>query len=204
MELKRVVNNMDVLYKSTMEDTFRSKIPMVKEVIMEGYDELSSFVIDTGSKSDPAQLREQFVLSLDKFEFVKKEGDTIFFEVPDMDTFNFTDLELIEHILEGPVGEFVEVPQEALSKLNIVGNLTPVNSLVEPQDRVYLWESSDELQAIARQVLGYPLVIFPFDTPQYELVFGIANDYVENNIDEWIKGSLAIAQQKISQTYRRI
>ena len=67
-----------------------------------------------------------------------------------------------------------------------------------------MWESSDKLKVRARQLLGYQLVTFPFDSPQYESVFGVANDYVTNNIDEWKKHSLTIAQQKINQTYRRI
>jgi len=206
MELKRAVNNINMIYKITMEETFTSKIPAVMDIILDGYDALSSFVIDTRSMSDPAQLKEQFMLSLNKFEFVRKEGNTIFFEVPDMDTFDFTDLELIEQILEGTVGEYVEVPHEALSILGIVLNLIPINVLAEPQDRVYIMEANDELKARARRLLGYPLVIFPFsDTPsQYELVFGGANTYVEENIDSWIDTAIKEANNKVSQTYKRI
>ncbi len=205
MKLDRSIHNINNLYDIKIEEVFKSKVSAVKDIIMNDYDQLSSFIVDTRSKADPAQLKELFILALDDFEFVKNTPN-LMFSLPDLDTFDFTDLELIEQILEGTVGEYVEVPHEALSILGIVLNLIPINVLAEPQDRVYIMEANDELKARARRLLDYPLVIFPFsDTPsQYGLVFGGADTYVEENIDSWIDTAIKEANNKVSQTYKRI
>ena len=205
MKVDRVINNINSLYGIKIEEVFRSKVDEVKNIIISDYDKLSSFIVDTKSKADPAQFKELFILAIDKFEFIKNEINPIF-SIPDLDTFDFTDLELVEQILEGIAGEYVEVPHEILSTLGITSSLIPINALVDSQDKVYIMEANDKLKTRAERWLGYPLVVFPFSNipAQYELVFGGADVYVGENIDDWVNTALKVAADKVSQTYKRI
>jgi len=186
-----------------LEQMFEDKIPELIEVIMEGYDSLSVKVSDSNSKTNPELFRDQFKEKLDNFTYVYKTLTQTKLVVPDMYNFNFVGIPIVEQILEGTAGTFVEILHEDLVKLTGKSTINeePVDSSITKQKRVYLIRYDDKVRQAEKGVLKKKLIRFPFsNTPALDAtVFGVAEEYVVDNIDKWIDSTLKTSTKEISQ-----
>jgi len=96
-----------------------SRIDEVKDVIVDSYSQqLTNVVTDKRSKTRPEDYIEDFIARLDNFEYVTVTNGQVSFTVPDMSNFDFSGkLRVIENILEGIVGQYVEVNGDQYAKI---------------------------------------------------------------------------------------
>ena len=126
---------------------------------------------------------------------VVTDGMKVKFSVPDMEKFNFNNsaLRVIQNILEGTSGTYVEVDAEQYEQMygkRPVG-LQAFDDTARKKDIVYVMRYTSELRrrefdAFRRR----ELVRYPFsNTPPID-IFSAGDRYVEDNIRDWIHDSV--------------
>lgn len=206
MKLKRTIKNIDNSYRASLLKIFKSNIVIVREILFDAYDELSLWVTDENSKADPVLFKDLFEQSIDNFEFVRQRKSGITFSVPNIETFNFRNQGLLQQIMEGTPGDYVEMSSTDLNTLNIVPNVLPINPMDSADSQVFLIAYTNIIEQQEVSLLHKRLVHFPFSNtpPMEDQVFGKARNYVKNNIKKWNKQALTTSTRDISQKYRRI
>jgi len=180
-----------------IEQIIESQIEVIKELIMDGYDSLSVKVSDPKSKTNPEMFRDKFQGNLNTFEFLYKSEAQIQLNTPDMVNFNFSGIPVVEQILEGTVGTFVEISHEDLIKL--IGKTTinedPIDPSATKRERVYLIKYDDKVRRGEKTILKKKLIRFSFsNSPALDdTVFGPAEEYVNENMETWIERSLKVS-----------
>lgn len=191
-----------------LEQALESQIEGIKEIIMDGYDSLSVKVTDPKSKTNPELFRDQFEERVEAFEYLYKNEDSTKLTLPAMDNFNFSGIPIVEQILEGTVGTFVEISHEDLTKLTGKSTINndPVDSSVTKQKRIYLVKYNDKVRRGEKDILNKKLVKFSFsNTPALDdTVFGPAEEHVDSNIEKWIDATLKVSTKEISQKYGKV
>jgi len=190
---------------SELVEAFEDHIDEVKELIMDGYDTLSVRVTDTHSKTNPMLYRDAFEERLDTFVFIAREEDSINLSLPELDTFDFSGIPIIQTILTGPIGSFVEIDHDDLVKISgkTTVNRNPIDETVTKQKRVYLIRYTDQVRKKEKDVLKKKLVKFAFSNqPGLDKdVFGPAEEYVNANIEDWLDKSIKTSTKKIKQKF---
>jgi len=188
-----------------LEQSLEVQVEVIKEIIMDAYDSLSVKVSDPKSKTNPEMFRDRFKERLEIFEYLYKSGEVTELILPALDNFNFTGIPIVEQILEGTVGTFVEISHEDLTKLTGKSTINnePIDPTVTKQKRVYLVKYDDKIRRGEKNILKKKLIKFSFsNTPALDAtVFGPAEEYVDSNIEKWIEGTLKISIKEISQKY---
>lgn len=175
-----------------VETFLTHKIDDVKDVLLKGYDRLNMYVSNSKSISNIEIYRDTFENSVNSFIYLEKEDQNLVFNVPDIESFDFSELNIIKQILEGTTGNYVEILDKDLIKIDkkLLLNKEQVNL---PNGKTfYLIRYNSYIKGAEKHILGKKLVKFPFSNtpPLYEMVFGPVTNYVDRNIDKWIDDCL--------------
>ena len=200
-KVMKMVKKFQGLVEKELVKVFSSAEEEVKEAIMTSY-RTELVVSDRNSKTNP-QLEiyiEEMLNRLDEFEYVQEtEEGKIAFVVPDMDNFDFSGpkMRVIEQILEGTVGVYVEVSAEDYEKMfdKRVLARDPIDASVPRKEIIYLMRYNSvlrnaEINTFGRR--GY-LVKYPFSNTPPIRIFDEADKFVDENIDDWIEAALKSA-----------
>ena len=200
-KVMKMVKKFQGLVEKELVKVFNSAEEEVKEVIMTSY-RTELVVSDRNSKTNP-QLEiyiEEMLNRLDEFEYVQEnEEGKITFVVPDMDNFDFTGskMRVIEQILEGTVGVYVEVSAEDYEKMFDKRILArdPIDASVPRKEIIYLMRYNSVLRNAERNTFGRRgyLVKYPFSNTPPIRIFDEADKFVDENIDDWIEAALKSA-----------
>lgn len=204
LKKKRVKREVKAFIKEKVKADLEEKIALIKEMILENLSELSTYLDGTDSKIDLDYYGDILKERLEDFEYIENSVSSVKLVVPDIDNFNFDNLEFLEIIMEGLIGTYAEATlYETLELLGNDHGLKPINLLANPNDYIYLIQVDDWLINKEKEVLGYSLVRLPFSNvePLYGQLFGTVLEFVEENITDWINTSIKDGMEKIKQTY---
>lgn len=205
---KKMTTNLNKRIIYDIEKRFEEELEAVHYYIMEGYDWLSMLVSDPDSKTNPYIYRDKFEERILSFGMIKKTAKSVNFVTPDIDNFDFHELPIVEQILNGTSGTYVEISQEDMEKITgtTVINTRPVDPSVSKKDRIYLERYTNSIRAKEKTVLKRKLVLFPFSNtpPLHNKVFGPADEYVTDNIDSWVKEAASHSQAVIMDGYKGV
>ena len=189
----KIVNTYKELTKKQIISRLEIASTEVIDHIMILYDdELVSVVTNRDSRADPRHYREEFLERLNDFEYIEVFEDVINFIVPSMNNFDFSGcLKIIENIMDGTVGTFIEVDGEQYESL--FPNKKP--PIVEELDRsvsksrmIYLVKYNYGLGKRWKSVFPREkMVKFPFSNVPPIPIFEEANTFVDDNLDKWIE-----------------
>ncbi len=205
-KVMKMVKKFQGLVEEELEKVFTTAEEEVKEVIMVSYT-TELIVNDRNSKTNP-QLDiyiTEMTNRLDEFEYVQEteEGKTAFV-VPDMENFDFSGpkMRVIEQILEGTVGIYVEVTAEDYEKMfgKRVFAREPMDTSVSKKEMIYLMRYNSVVRTAERNTFGKRgyLVRYPFSNTPPIRIFDEAEKLAGEKIDGWIKESIknAITKQR--------
>ena len=177
-------------------------IPNIQEIIMQEYDiELSGRVTDRKSRTNPIYYRDEFEEALLNFEWIEMESGAIKLVTPETNTFNWRQgrLRVIEKILEGLVGRYLEVDgQQYVTMYNKPPIAEPFDKTVPRKQRIYTLKPTTALKR--RWVQTFPkeqMVDYPFSNQPPVDIFDAANKYVEEEIRGWIDEAIKDATKEI-------
>ncbi len=196
--------NLEKFIKDKLFIKFNSIVPKIKDIIMKDYDDLSNLVIDSRSKTNPTLFRDDFVSNLDSFLYIEDIKDTMNLHVPDMETFDFSGkLKIIQTILEGVAGVYVEISLEDYIKIfnRGISNVDFIHGQDSLKDSVFLVRYNDDIKTIESK-LKTPFVIFPFSNMSSSDILEKAEKFVNANIDQWVEESVEEATKELSKFYR--
>ena len=207
-QVMKTVKKFQKLAEKEIVKVFSSAEEEVKETIMVSYS-TELVVNDRNSKTNP-QLEmyvEEMLSRLDEFEYVR-EGDEgkVMFVVPDMENFDFSGpkMRVIEQILEGTVGVYVEVNVEDYERMfgkRILAR-EPLDASVPRKEIIYLMRYNSVVRNAERNTFGRRgyLVRYPFSNTPPIRIFDSAEKLVDDKIDGWIKEALksATKQQRMA------
>lgn len=202
---KKLSGDMNKLIKQKLSQKFKMASEEIKAAIIAEYDdELVDVVTDRESKTNPNFYRDEFIDRLNKFEYVETTGDRLSIKVPDMETFDFSGrLQIIEHIMEGMAGIYVEVNEEDYKA--IFGkrpvNEDPLDEYVPPSERIYLVRYNSKMRQAERE-LNKKFVRYPFSNTPPIKILEEGERFVDNNMSRWIEEALEEAQKEFVRTYR--
>jgi hypothetical protein len=201
--VRKKVEEFDAYIREIYVDNLETYyIPIIQGIILQEYDsELTGRVTDRRSRTNPIYYRDEFEEALINFEWIERGRDYTKLTVPDISTFNWNQgrLRIIENILEGTIGTFIEVDEEQY--VAMYGKrpvIRPFDSTVSIKQRIYLLRLSSNVLKKWRS--AYPKkreVRFPFSNQPPTDIFDTANRYVEGEIDGWIDEAIKEAQKEI-------
>jgi hypothetical protein len=203
----RFAIDLETLIKYRLDMEFKEAMERIKAIILEKYDdELVDVVTDRDSKTNPNLYRDEFSKRLDNFEYIDDLSNTVSLQLPTMETFDFSGrLRIIEHIMEGLSGTYVEVNEEDYIK--IFGkrpiNEDPLDEYIPPKERIYLLRYDKRMRQ-AEQDLEKKFVRYPFSNSPPIRILDVAEKFVDDNIDTWIKEALEEAQREFVNTYKGV
>ena len=201
---KKLIEGFDGLMRKNVLTTLESAVEEVKQIIIDKYDEeLLDIVTDRNSKTNPNLYRDDFIERLDKLTYVE-DGNEISIVVPDMETFDFSGrLRVIENIMEGTSGTYVEVNEEdyeAIFNKKPV-NADPLDEYVPRKERIYLVRHNNKVRTVER-TLKKRFVKYPFSNKQPVDILEVGDEYVEKNMDGWIKNALEKALKEYVKKHK--
>jgi hypothetical protein len=177
-------------------------IPTIQNIILQEYDyELTGRVTDRRARTNPAYYRDEFSTALTEFKWVDRGSDYVKLIVPEVSTFNWNQgrLRIIENILEGTLGIYIEVDEEQYVAMY---GKRPIDrsfdNTVSIKERIYLLRLTNNVAKRWKEI--YPKekeVRFPFSNQSPIDIFDGANKYVSNNINSWIDEAIKEAQKEI-------
>jgi hypothetical protein len=202
---KKLSGDMNKLIKQKLSQKFTEAAEEIQAAIVAEYDdELVDVVTDRNSKTNPNFYRDEFIDRLSKFEYIETTGDRLSIKVPDMVTFDFSGrLKIIEHIMEGMAGIYVEVNEEDYK--TIFGkkpiNEDPLDEYVPSQERIYLVRYNSKMKQAERE-LNKKFVRYPFSNTPPIKILEEGERFVDDNMSRWIEEALEEAQKEFVRTYR--
>jgi len=179
-------------------------IPRIQEIIMQEYDiELTGRVIDRKSRTNPIYYRDEFEEALLNFEWIETEGGAMKLVTPETNTFDWRQgrLRIIEKILEGLVGRYVEVDgQQYITMYDKPPIGEPFDKTVPRKQRIYTLRATALLKR--KWSIAFPkkpLVNYPFSNQPPIDIFDAANQYVKEEIRGWIDEAIKEATKEIAK-----
>lgn len=203
-EASKIAKTLDDLIDQELLNKLTSNVEEVKELIIETYDqELINVVTSSDSKTRPEDYLDDFMEKLEEFEYIEEVNDQLIFRVPDMENFDFSGrLRVIENILEGIVGTYVEITGGQW--LQIFGKskvpTDPIDSSVPVKERVYLLKYNAFIKGKEKE-LNVKFVRYPFSNAGPMDIFDDVNRYVSDEISKWIDEAVSNAQTRLSEEY---
>lgn len=206
MDMKRAVKGTEGKVKKEVIDKLNDIKADVVAMIMDDYD-ARLVVDDRNSKTNPQdpKYRDEFENRLMNFDFINMVGGRISFKLPDMETFDFrgNTMKVIEQILEGTAGIYVEVSEEDYEKMfgKKIISKDPLDTSVPKKERVYLMRYSNIVRAAERNTFGRNnyLTKYPFSNTPPIPVLDAADIYVRNNMDRWVEDAINDVVKKIKK-----
>jgi hypothetical protein len=182
-----------------------SRIDEVKGVIVDSYSQqLTNVVTDKRSKTRPEDYIEDFITRLDNFEYVTVTNGQVSFTVPDMANFDFSGkLRVIENILEGIVGQYVEVNGDQYAKIFGKSGVTKhlSDSSLSTKEKIYLLKYNAFIRSKEKE-LKTNFVMYPFSNAGPMDIFKDVNDYVATQLPLWLKEAVVDAQLKLGEVIK--
>lgn len=201
MEIIRTVSKkVELALKKQLKNDAEIFIEEIKQIILNEYDnKLMGFKTDNKSKINYNSYRDEFILRLDNFQFVKDNENGITLDIPDMETFDFSDgLELVETMMEGLSGVYIETNEQEYSY--IFGRkprlADAIDKSVSPKNRTFLIRYTGKVRQVEKE-LNTRFVRFPFsNTPSIDIL-ETGKLFVDENIDQWINDSIELANKEV-------
>jgi hypothetical protein len=202
---KTVSKKVDSALKKNLNDILINAIEEIKQIIIEEYDEeLMSAKKDRRSKIDYDKYRNEFISRLNDFQFIKDSGNGIILDIPDMETFDFSDgLEIVQTMMEGLSGIYVEVNEKEYSYIfGKKPKLTDaIDKSVASKDRVFLIRYIGNVRN-AEKDLNKRFVRYPFSNIPPIDVLEAGDIFVRDNLDEWVNNSIGRANKEVVTSYK--
>lgn len=171
----------------------REVVPKIIDLVMEDYSFLLNGVADPKSKLAPELYEGEFRSRLEDFRFVEVTIDGVSITNPSMKNFDFShELDVIENILEGVVGIYVEVSREdyiEATKMQTYRGEYKEVYLIKYTPTVKRWEIN-----LDKKFDRYPFS----NTPPID-IFGRANVFVEKNLDGWINNAIDKSEKHLGK-----
>lgn len=198
-------------FKAILRNELESKLKeiskQVQEILLNAYDS-ELVVIDRRSKTNPQspKYRDMFGQRLMSFEYIISQNNNIEFVLPDMETFDFSGnpMQVVQHILEGTAGIYMEVSAEDYEKMFGKTYVTkePFDTDVPKKEIIYLMRYDNRLRTAERNTFGKNgyLVKYPFSNTPPIPILEAANQFVGTNMDRWVKEVVKTAERKFKQT----
>lgn len=200
MAVRKKVEQLDgLIQEKYIENLENYYIPTIQNIILQEYDiELTGSVTDRKSKTNPIYYRDEFEQALLDFEYVGQ--GSIKLTTPETDNFNWNQgrLKIIENILEGTSGIYVEIDEEQY--IAMYGKrpiIQPFDKTVPLKERIYIVRLTGDVRR--RWAQTYPkdkIVRFPFSNQPPIDIFEPADKYVQENINSWIDEAITTAVQR--------
>lgn len=181
-----------MLFRKKLHSKLEGAVELIKQMIIDKYsDELIDVVTDPDSKTNPNLYLDEFIDRLDEFEYIEKTSNSFSLLVPDGETFDFSGrLKVLETIINGVSGTYVEVNEDdyvAIFNKRPV-NEDPLDEYVPPSERIYLVRYLNNVRK-TEQRLNKKFVRYPFSNSPPIKILEVADEFVKDNIDEWIDES---------------
>ena len=177
----------------------------IRSSVMDGFLLIEDLLEDVETNIDFNIIKEIFLERLMKFEFIPESEDPNRLDVvlPTIDNFDFSDIEIMEIILNGVVGDFVEANYDEISQLfgNIHGKLLKVNSVIG--DFIYIIPINEDLVLQEKRILGYSLNRFPFSNspPIYKEFFSKSVNFIDDNLSDWVNKIIKTSLRDVTHKY---
>lgn len=204
---RRAGKDMAALVKDSLYERFEQAAVEVQDIILQEYDdELVDVVTDRDSRTNPNYYRDEFQARLEAFDYIEESGDDLTFNVPDMENFDWSGrLRVIQVIMEGLLGEYVEMDEEEYKS---VFNKKPVaeqslDEYVPPKMRIYLIKYNATVRQSEKE-LNKKFVRYPFSNTPSINVMDEGEEYTNDNMDRWIKEAFEEAQKKFVNRYKGV
>jgi len=186
----RSVDKLELLIKDELNTVLGEKaVPLIKQMLLESYEVNLEGVVD--SEYDfirPEFYRQFFEERLEGFEYIVDNGDYLTLRCPDEENFDFSgDLSFINTILNGIVGNYYKVH---LSELGIY----------DEDDVFIISEDSDLLGGLDLTNLS----LFEFSNSEPIDLFSETDEFVSENIDDWIEEANSKAINKYEEYMKGI
>ena len=196
-----ISEDMKTLTKSRFKKVFLSERDRIHEMIMDQYNEkLVDVVANNESLIDPTFYSDLFSSRLYDFEFIDEDGDSVIINSPDINSFDFSNgLEPIEFILEGVVGEYVEISDD--DYLSVFNALPQVNDdMISFPEGVHLIKNSITINKL-ENILNKKFTIYPFSNMPPIDIFSDAESFIDSNLDKWIDIAIKEADRLLVKKY---
>jgi len=179
-------------------------IPEYIDSIMDEYDsELVGVVTNRRSRTNPLYYRDEFREALENYNYVIVEGSTTQISLPDMDTFpwNIGRLKVIENILEGIIGTYIEVDEEQYVALYAKRPIIdPYDKTVARKQRLYLLKFNSNLNRLwATKFPKDQAVRYPFSNMPAIDIFSRPNMMFVEEMQEWLPRVINKKSKEISR-----
>jgi hypothetical protein len=191
-QMKNTVNRINSsVAKNFMKDFEANYIPEIVDIIMQDYDdELVSVVTDRNSRTNPLYYRDEFLEALNNFEYLTADNNKLKLVLPDMENFDWTQgrLRIIEQILEGTSGVYVEVDEnQYVSMYDKRPQIAPYDKTVPAKERIYVLRYTADLRNREIATFGNKILVrYPFsNTPPID-IFNSAESFVNDNLGKWV------------------
>jgi len=165
-------------------------VPRIKDIILEDYDFNLNDIANPKSILAPDLYYDDFSKRLDDFDYIDITSDGAKIMTPDMFNFNFKDgLEVVETVLEGLVGRYVEVDHEDYRRV------TGRSTYRGRRQPVYLIKYTKEVRDWEKD-LDKKFEEYPFsNTPPID-IFSRAEEFVEENMGRWLDEAIQKSQKE--------
>lgn len=204
---KRTGKDMAALVKDSLQKKFEEAAVEVQNIILEEYDnELVDVVTDRDSRTNPNFYRDEFQSRLEEFEYIEEDGEGIKFHVPDMENFDWSGrLRVIQTIMEGVLGEYVEMDEE---QYKAIFNKKPISEqsldeYVPPKQRIYLIKYTTKIKQSEKE-LNTKFVRYPFSNTPSINIMDEGERYTNDNMDRWIEEAFSEARKKFINKYKGV
>ena len=198
---KRLSEKIQGRYIDNLENYY---IPTIINLIMTEYNiELTGRVTDRRSRTNPIYYAEEFEDALQEYNYIIIADGKVTLSVPETDTFNWRQgrLRVIENVVEGTIGRFIEVDGEqyvAMYKKHPA--IQPFDKDVPIKERIYLIRFTGAVRRRWKE--SFPKkqpVEFPFSNQPPIDIFVSANKYVDENMNKWIEEAIIESKKEISR-----
>lgn len=202
--MKKEIKTFEKLLKKELYEKFIGAKEGIIDAVMREYDS-SLTISDRNSKSNPEFYRDEFEERLENFGYIEESGDTIKFTVPTMENFDFSGrLKVIEQIMEGSAGKYVEVNIEDYEKMfgKKVLSRETLDTSVSKKDLIYLMRYNSKVRNAELTTFGRRnyLVKYPFSNTPPIKILDEAESFIDENMDKWVKEAVNKATKKFKTT----
>ena len=202
--MKKEIKTLEKLLKKELHKKFIEAKEGIIDAVMREYDS-SLTISDRNSKSNPEFYRDEFEERLENFGYIEESGDTIKFTVPTMENFDFSGrLKVIEQIMEGSAGKYVEVNTEDYEKMfgKKVLSRETLDTSVSKKDLIYLMRYNSKVRNAELTTFGRRnyLVKYPFSNTPPIKILDEAESFIDENMDKWVKEAVNKATKKFKTT----
>ncbi len=200
---KRIKREVKNNVKNSVIEKVQDNLREVKDILLSSFSVIEDIAISGESIIDFLPFKEIFNERVMGFEYIPESENGLKIRVPNIDNFDFSGIEFIEFLCEGVVGEIAEATSEDVYRLfGRVSDFVPINEGLS-DNLIYILQVDDNLVDRERSMLGYSINRSPFsDTePLGDLIFGPAEEFVSNNIENWISSSIDSTLSKVISSY---